>query len=721
MAARRLASLAYRFSALSLPSPGLSVVVRRRIAQTQRRASSTAHALQLDNHDATPLSSAPTFARPPPTPRDSSPTSGEAILPAVVLRDYQHDAIQACLDALSSGLTRIGVSSPTGSGKTTMFMHLIPLIASPEGSQDGRGRTLILVGSVELANQAEAAARRLLGEGYSVEVEQAGRRASGRADVTIATYQTLNNVERLRKLDPRLFKLVIVDEAHHAAAISYLRMLHYFNQDVELPELMSPIEPADHGNRVPIVGFSATFSRPDQLALSAVFEKIVYHREITSMLEEGWLSPVRSTSVKCNLNLRTVELNSQGDFNAASLASHLNTPDVNNLVVGTYLHRASDRRSTLVFCVDLTHVADLTQAFRDAGVDARSVSSLSRPHERKETIRAFSSGEFPVLINCEVLTEGTDIPQIDCIILARPTKSKNLLAQMVGRGLRLCPETGKTECYLIDIVDNVSRSNGMLVSPTLWGLSHDDMAEDQRRAMEGEQQQHGEETASVRPGGGGDVSGMKVTYLDHDDPFRLAKKGDAPLAVMSNSAWVNCGKSRYILELLDQGYMLVEPSPAAEAAAWSVNYRQKLPAYLGHFSPKVRQVALADTLERALQTADRYAEKKVGRELFLKLSRYAPWRHRPPSPRALEQVIRMKGDPVRDAKGNLIAVNMMGRLMPVEKITAGHVASYLCAANHGGVGARKSMDSAERTKETRKLAKEEKARKLAERNLALPS
>jgi hypothetical protein len=64
--------------------------------------------------------------------------------------------------------------------------------------------------------------------------------------------------------------------------------------------------------------------------------------------------------------------------------------------------------------------------------------------------------------------------------------------------------------------------------------------------------------------------------------------------------------------------MLVEPTPAAEAAAWSVNYRQKLPAYLGHFSPKVRQVALADTLERALQTADRYAEKKVGRELFLK-------------------------------------------------------------------------------------------------------
>jgi ATP-dependent helicase IRC3 len=124
-----------------------------------------------------------------------------------------------------------------------------------------------------------------------------------------------------------------------------------------------------------------------------------------------------------------VELNNQGDFNTNSLASHLNTPEVNSLVVGTYLHRActysvlnfragvvadliADRRSTLVFCVDLNHVAALTQAFRDAGVDARSVSSLSQAQIRKDTIRGFSDGEFPVLINCEVLTEGTDIPQV---------------------------------------------------------------------------------------------------------------------------------------------------------------------------------------------------------------------------------------------------------------------------------------------------------------------
>jgi ATP-dependent helicase IRC3 len=186
-----------------------------------------------------------------------------------------------------------------------------------------------------------------------------------------------------------------------------------------------------------------------------------------------------------------------------------------------------ERRSTLVFCVDLNHVAELTAAFRQAGVDARSVSSLSVPAVRKGTIQAFGRGEFEVLVNCEVLTEGTDIPevglsvscmqcagaaraweaydlQIDCIILARPTRSKNLLAQMVrllshldtvladhaqvGRGLRLSPETGKEDCHLIDIVDSMSRANGMLVSPTLWGLTHDEAAEQTRLKEESAEQ-----------------------------------------------------------------------------------------------------------------------------------------------------------------------------------------------------------------------------------------
>lgn len=157
------------------------------------------------------------------------------------------------------------------------------------------------------------------------------------------------------------------------------------------------------------------------------------------------LSPAKSTTVQADLELDTVVLNSSGDFNTAALARKLNTGTIDDLIIRTYLYRAAERRSTLVFCVDLSHVDSLTQAFRTAGIDARSISSFTQPRVRRETIRGFGKGEFPVLVNCEVLTEGTDIPevsraptnymkltsQIDCIILARPTRSRNLLAQMV--------------------------------------------------------------------------------------------------------------------------------------------------------------------------------------------------------------------------------------------------------------------------------------------------
>jgi ATP-dependent helicase IRC3 len=146
------------------------------------------------------------------------------------------------------------------------------------------------------------------------------------------------------------------------------------------------------------------------------------------MLEEGWwvvlassyhllidrLSPARSTTIQCDLHLDQVEVSSTGDFKTSSLAPHVNTPIINDLIVRSYLHRAGDRRSTLIFCVDLSHVANVTQAFREAGIDARSVSSISAGKSRKETLEAFANGEFPVLVNCEVLTEGTDIPVVRC-------------------------------------------------------------------------------------------------------------------------------------------------------------------------------------------------------------------------------------------------------------------------------------------------------------------
>ena len=169
--------------------------------------------------------------------------STQAIRPAQIkLRPYQESCIEACTDALSSGVSRIGVSLPTGSGKTTVFITLLSLIQPPEHT--AATRSLIIVNSVELARQSAAQAERLFPH-WTVEIEQGIKhQATGEADVcvsfsllrilgtkcsrfcgyrTIATYQTLLRPARLAKFDPRFLKAIIVDEAHHAAAPSYVK------------------------------------------------------------------------------------------------------------------------------------------------------------------------------------------------------------------------------------------------------------------------------------------------------------------------------------------------------------------------------------------------------------------------------------------------------------------------------------------------------------------
>lgn len=317
------------------------------------------------------------------------------------------------------------------------------------------------------------------------------------------------------------------------------------------------------------------------------------------------------------------------DFNTAALSRVVNTEETNQLIRGTYLRLASERRSTLIFCVDLQHVADLTTTFRNAGIDARSISSQTKPQPRRETLEAFKKGEYPVLLNCEVLTEGADVPEvsppvgasayqliftkIDCIILARPTKSSNLLAQMVGRGLRLSPETKKVDCHIIDIVDSTTR--GLVVSPSLFGIASDAFPE--REPKEGGEEEEGEGGTAAPPKREGDMLRIKdVSYVDIADPFRLEPtEMKAHVRAISRNAWVPCGAEKYILAFLDPRYLKIEPIETSKAKyelscldprnPWHAQQADK------HYSSK-RHVAFADTIEDALKTADAYAARLLG-------------------------------------------------------------------------------------------------------------
>ncbi|KAJ3870183.1 P-loop containing nucleoside triphosphate hydrolase protein [Lentinula novae-zelandiae] len=603
--------------------------------------------------------------------------STEATTQTIALRPYQEHCLQACEDALNAGSSRIGCSLPTGSGKTTIFISLLSRI-SPPSSNPRASRSLIIVNSIELARQSAEQVARLF-PSWTVQIEQGVKHlASGTADVTVATYQTLLQPERFAKFDPTRLKAVIIDECHHAAAPSYLKLLSHFDSNIRNPD--PNFEPPTLQHKIPIIGFSATLSRHDGIALGSVFERIVYHRDFLSMIKDQWLSGVRFTTVQANINLDGVTVNSRtGDFNATSLAHVINTDTINQLVVQTWLDRAAERRSTLVFCVNIAHVRALTQVFRGFGIDARYVYSKTPIAERKALIASFKAGQFPVLVNCAILTEGADIPNIDCVVVARPTRSRNVFAQMIGRGMRLSPDTGKKDCRIIDFVDSANRVAGIMSTPTLFGLDPADLViEDE--TLESLEEKSSAQIASQDADNVPDPE--SVTYTDYEDPFAFVSKfsGLSPhINQLSNYAWVGCGNDIYVLECLGKGFIRIEKVEATDVPAhFSARFT---PAALDRataadlkVSPflRSRRILQSEDLSEAIKGCDTYAKTKVVfGPMAIGLLRSARWRKAPATPQQLAFVTKRLKKPLDDEDHEL------------KNITKGEAANIITRLKHG--------------------------------------
>ncbi|KAI0946007.1 hypothetical protein AcV7_010099 [Taiwanofungus camphoratus] len=557
----------------------------------------------------------------------------------VVLRPYQESCVNACLNALNAGSVRIGVSLPTGSGKTTVFIHLLSKITPPADKPNAR-RSLVIVNSVELARQTAVQAHKMFLD-WTVEIEQGVKyHASGQADITIATYQTLLRTRRLAKFDPNGLKAIIVDEAHHAAAPTYRRILSHFHPAVKKPDSTS--EPPQLSHAVPILGFSATFSRYDDVPLEAVFERIVYHRDFLEMISEGWLCNVRFTCIRADIGLHQVAVHSEtGDFNAVSLAKVINTDPLNKLVVQTWFDKAATRKSTLVFCADLAHVRNLTSAFQIAGIDARYIYFGTPAVERKELVDAFKAGQFPVLVNCAVLTEGADIPSV--VVVARPTRSLNVFAQMIGRGMRFSPTTGKEDCRIIDFVDSKGHVSDVVCTLTLFGLDPSEVIDDEtigslrrKAALNGSQN-----VGAVLNRGQSNIPfDLKpIATVDYEDPNPLVNQGyGAPYVQdLSDFAWVGCGDDTYVLECLSKGHIRIgriqgdERLPSRyQAHYFPLASRVKTEATLQSSSvQKVQEISMGASLIEAIEHCDNYATTRVKGLVAPDLRRLAKWRHQP--------------------------------------------------------------------------------------------
>ncbi|KIY64218.1 P-loop containing nucleoside triphosphate hydrolase protein [Cylindrobasidium torrendii FP15055 ss-10] len=615
----------------------------------------------------------------------------------VALRPYQEQCLTACTDALRDGASRIGVSLPTGSGKTTVFISLLARLQPPTKQHT---RALIIVNSIELARQSADQVEKMFPK-WTVEIEQGAKhKASGMADVTVATYQTLLQPDRLAKFDPTKLRAVIIDEAHHAAAPSYRRILSHFDPEIRHPDqkdedFEDETPPPRTHQPIPVIGFSATFSRHDGLALGSVFQRIVYHRDFLEMIKEQWLCDVRFTSVSANIDLDGVTLNTRtGDFNPTSLAHVINTDTINTLVVRTWLDRAAERKSTLVFCVNIAHVRDLTDVFRGFGIDARCISSKTPAPERRALVAAFRDGQFPVLVNCAILTEGADIPNIDCVVVARPTRSKNVFAQMIGRGMRLSPKTGKTDCRIVDFVDSSNRVTGVVSTPTLFGLDPSTIIQD-------ETLQSLEERALLGPPEPPEFeipNPKTVTYKDYEDPLSFikaaSKESSGHINQLSRNGWVTVGERKYILECLGKGHIKIE---------WQEGDRDEKPHYAATYTPQTmdkstafalkvspfmrsRKVLKAAALDDAIRGCDTYATQNVVRgNMGLGLLRSAKWRHAPASQSQKDFVAKRWR--VAGEEDHGFDDKMAEKKEKIAKLTKGEAANIITSLKHGGLAA----------------------------------
>ena len=347
--------------------------------------------------------------------------------PGLPLRPYQEAALRAIVTAQARGVRRPLVVLPVGAGKTVVFAHLL---------RRRLGRALVLAHRDELLHQAVATLR-LVDPTVQIGRVQAEDNAVD-APVVVASVQTLSRPQRLGQLGQG-FATIVVDEAHHATAPTYRRILQHcgaFQADGPLT-----------------LGVTATPERRDTAPLSAVWQAVVYERLLLEMITAGYLANLRAIQVLLQVNFDALPTR-QGDFVDSALDTLLLQAEAPQHVVQAYQTHAAGRKA-LVFTPTVRTAYAMADAFRAAGLAAEALDGTTPAVARQATLQRLRTGQTHVLANCAVLTEGFDEPSIDAIVMARPTLSTPLYVQMLGRGTRLYP--GKTDCLLLDVVGASTR------------------------------------------------------------------------------------------------------------------------------------------------------------------------------------------------------------------------------------------------------------------------
>jgi superfamily II DNA or RNA helicase len=371
------------------------------------------------------------------------------------LRPYQEQAVLAVEACLAKGEDPL-VVLPTGTGKTTVFSELVRRELARNARLGSGASIVVMAHRRELVTQA--ASRIASWAMVDVAIEMAEQRATpGRDPVICASVDSL--ALRLDAYPPGSVSLLIVDEAHHAAASRYRAVARQFG--------------------CPVVGVTATPERSDREALA--FSTVAFQYDILTAIADGYLVPVESISLDVALNVAAI---GEGDISDEAAAVALSES------VGAWskgLAQAAGQRPTVVFMPSVALVFECVEILRSLGLAAEGASAQTPVAEREAILRRYAHRQTQFIVNCGLWTEGWDAPHTECVAIGRVTKNRTLYAQMMGRGLR--PSPGKTHCLVIDIAGSGEGLGLADVTAVLCGSWGNEVAETARkRAREGQSQ-----------------------------------------------------------------------------------------------------------------------------------------------------------------------------------------------------------------------------------------
>ena len=339
------------------------------------------------------------------------------------LKEHQQEALDALARMREAKETIALIHHATGTGKT---------VTAVSDARRLGGRTLYIAHTKELITQTAETFRELWPEA-SLGLYVENRRETD-AQVICASVQSM--ALNLDSFLPDAFDYLIIDEAHHAAAETYQKVLAYFTPRFTL-------------------GLTATPERADDQDILEIFKNTAHRLDIQTAVEIGELVPVRCIRIHTNIDLTKVRFNSV-QYNIRDLESKIFVPERNTLIVDTWMEFVRDKR-TVIFCASVKHAEQIAALLNDRGVPALAVSGSMKLAERNEATRRFAQKKLLVLCACDLLNEGWDCPETEVLFMARPTMSKVLYTQQLGRGMRLAD--GKESLMVFDFVDNASQYN----------------------------------------------------------------------------------------------------------------------------------------------------------------------------------------------------------------------------------------------------------------------